>query len=710
MLAAVATTAVPLWLWILWGLLGLVSLGLLLVLLSPWGRSRPLRKCVLISLMVHALLLTYAATVKLLSGYQGSQRETAPIRIVDISTDPQRQQPASAQQDPQPWERLEAEPPELLPAEPQRDPPQELLPGQPRRRQVAEKATVLLPARVTGAEDDSPAEPHPPEELPPVEPKAEHAVPAPTQATQAPRPSPPEPVPDPPPLQTPADQSLPEPQRVAAGQPHPGEAAVVRQRPGPLLPEMKTDLDAELLRGEGAAGKRLPLPPMDSPQPQPPVQATAQQTPPPTEPGPVKRLLSAGHRTLPTLPQVQTPEPESEEPVITQPLVPVRAGRPGQEALPQRTLPLAAALALRNDPQRLQRVLEQGGNRQSEQAIQLALAWLAAQQQEDGSWSATAHGGGRDLRTLGQARPKAGSRAETGITGLVLLAFLGSGHTHLRGPYKQTVARGLDYLLGQQDSSTGALSGRATLYAAMYCHAMATLALAESYLMTGDPRLKEPLRRAVRYTLRAQHPHTGGWRYRPGDALGDTSQLGWQLMVLHCGRMARVHEGATARQRALWFLQSVSSGKHAGLAAYQVGHRPSPAMTAEALFCRVLLGTPAKDPAIQEAAAYLMDHLPQQTEPNFYYWYYGTLALYHLQDEHWRRWNRSLVRTLLALQEKQGPQRGSWTARSAWGGYGGRAFTTALAVMSLEVYYRYVPAYAQAPGQRAAARETPLRR
>ncbi len=704
MLAAAFSTAVPLWLWITWSLLGLVSLGLLLLLLSPWGRSQPLRKCVLISLMVHALLLTYAATVKILSGYQGPPRETTPIRIVDISTEPEQQPPAEEAQ--QPWERLEAEPPELPHAQPQRETVPELSSSRPARRQATgEDSAAVLPPMTDPREEDQPPEPSPPEELPRVEPPPERAVPVPARATRAPRPQTPRSSPKLPKLQTPEDRPPSGPQRPIVGEPRPVEAAVVQQRPGPLLPEMKTDLDAELLRGQEAERELPPLPRLESSRLPAPVQATAQQTPPASAPEPVRRLLPSRHRAAAAVPQAVPSPPEPEEPLITQPLVPVRVKRPQPEPPPQRTAPPAPALALRNHARRLQRVLEQGGNEQTEQAIQRALTWLAAQQQQDGSWSATAHGGGRDLRTLGQARPKAGTRAETGVTGLVLLAFLGSGHTHVRGPYKQTVARGLDYLLAQQDRSTGALSGRATLYAAMYCHAMATLALAESYLMTGDPRLKEPLRRAVRYTLHAQHPHTGGWRYRPGDALGDTSQLGWQLMVLHCGRMARVHDSAVARQRAEWFLRSVSSGRHGGLAAYQVGHRPSPTMTAEALFCRVLLGAPADDPALREAAAYLMDHLPRETEPNFYYWYYGTLALYHLQDEHWRRWNQALVRTLLALQEKQGPQRGSWTARSAWGSYGGRAFTTALAVMSLEVYYRYVPAYAQAPGQRAAARK-----
>ena len=34
---------------------------------------------------------------------------------------------------------------------------------------------------------------------------------------------------------------------------------------------------------------------------------------------------------------------------------------------------------------------------------------------------------------------------------------------------------------------------------------------------------------------------------------------------------------------------------------------------------------------------------------------------------------------------------GSWNSACIWGGYGGKVYTTALATMCLEVYYRYTP-------------------
>ena len=34
---------------------------------------------------------------------------------------------------------------------------------------------------------------------------------------------------------------------------------------------------------------------------------------------------------------------------------------------------------------------------------------------------------------------------------------------------------------------------------------------------------------------------------------------------------------------------------------------------------------------------------------------------------------------------------GSWDPDTVWGGYGGRVYTTAMAALCLEVYYRYLP-------------------
>jgi hypothetical protein len=274
---------------------------------------------------------------------------------------------------------------------------------------------------------------------------------------------------------------------------------------------------------------------------------------------------------------------------------------------------------------------------------------------------------------------------------LALLAFLAAGQTHEQGQYREQVQKGLDYLLRIQQSN-GKLSGNAKPFAAMYCHAMAAFALGEAYALTGDKHLERAVRRATDYIVRAQDRRDGGWRYEPGDP-GDTSQLGWQLMALKSAELGGIPIPTTTRNGVMRFLVSVSSGENGGLAAYRPGQRVTRTMTAEAMVCRQLLGMPADSPTATEAADYLLREPPGADRANLYYWYYSTLGLYQLQTDHWVRWNRALQSHLVASQRKSGKLAGSWDPTTIWAGYGGRVYSTAMATLCLEVYYRYLPQY-----------------
>jgi hypothetical protein len=344
-----------------------------------------------------------------------------------------------------------------------------------------------------------------------------------------------------------------------------------------------------------------------------------------------------------------------------------------------------------------------GGSLETEQAVQAALAWLAAAQARDGRWSVVEHGGGVERAVQGHDRRGAGAKSDHGVTGLALLAFLGAGHTHHDGPYADVVARGLRFLAERQRAD-GSLAGDAEFFAALYCHGMATLALGEACALTQDATLRPAVERAVHYTLAMQHPTTGGWRYAAGDR-GDTSQLGWQVMVLETARQAGLTVGIEpAKARARTFLQSVSSGRAGGLASYRPGERPSVAMTAEALLCRLFLGQPVEHAVVQEALESLAAAPPDPAHPNAYTWYYATLASFHAGGPQWEAWNTRLLAALLPLQ-RQGSDRlaGSWDPDPVWGGHGGRVYATALSAMTLEVYYRHAPVHER----QKASRERP---
>ena len=336
-----------------------------------------------------------------------------------------------------------------------------------------------------------------------------------------------------------------------------------------------------------------------------------------------------------------------------------------------------------------------GATPSSEAAVAAALNWLALAQSADGRWDADAYGAGKENRTLDVDRQGAGARADTGITGLALLAFLGAGETHLAGDHAKNVQLGLEFLLGSQ-AADGNLCGQAELFAAMYSHGIATLALSEAYALSGDERLLPYLRKALHYTIDAQHPG-GGWRYRPYDS-GDMSQFGWQLMALKSAELGGIPIPPSTRTKMTLFLRSCSLGRSRGLASYRPAERASRTMTAEALVCRYFLAAENSPAASDEAAAYVMAERPGQGKTNFYYWYYGTLAMFQRQGNEWPRWNESLQEQLLTRQRWDGDAAGSWDPDDLWGCYGGRVFSTALGALSLEVYYRYLPLYADHQG------------
>ena len=356
---------------------------------------------------------------------------------------------------------------------------------------------------------------------------------------------------------------------------------------------------------------------------------------------------------------------------------------------------IPAVYADRSAGRRAAAAQERGGSEATERAVGAALRWLVESQEADGRWHAARHGAGIERTAEGRERRGVGGRTDHGVTGLALLALLGAGNTHRDGPHAEAVARGLRFLQGRQRPD-GSLAGEAEFFAALYCHGMATIAVSECLALTGDQALAATVERAVAHTLALQHPHTGGWRYAAGDR-GDTSQCGWQVMVLATARQAGLRGFEAAEARARLFLQSVSSGTAGGLAAYRPGERPSMAMTAEALYCRLVLGATATDAATTEALTMIAGSPPTRSTANAYAWYYATLAAFHAGGPQWDRWNARLHEALLPMQQADG----SWDPDPVWGGHGGRVYSTALSAMTLEVYYRHQPIHLR--GQRLAA-------
>lgn len=402
----------------------------------------------------------------------------------------------------------------------------------------------------------------------------------------------------------------------------------------------------------------------------------------------------------------QDPDAARDEPVQSQ--LATTAGESPSMERPELDIPASgdstrvpAPYRMRTQERRESATRQYGGTEESERAVELSLKWLAENQTAAGYWDADAHGAGSVNREVagenGQTQRVGfvGKEADTGVTGLAVLAFLGAGHTYENGQYSDHVERALRWLIDEQGRD-GSLAGAAGDNDGVYCHGIATFALAEAYAMRSNDEagawLRLPVQKALQYTLETR-AQDGGWRYQKGQPDGDMSIFGWQLMSLKSAELGGITVPSDVRQDMVKFLIDRSVGQNKGLAGYRRGDQPTPAMTAEALFCKQILGLTRENPASVEAVAFLGRYPPHRSQLNFYYWYYGTLAMFQYGGEPWERWNTALRDLLVEDQRQSGPLAGSWDPRDPWGPYGGRVYSTAVATLCLEVYYRYLPLY-----------------
>ncbi len=342
----------------------------------------------------------------------------------------------------------------------------------------------------------------------------------------------------------------------------------------------------------------------------------------------------------------------------------------------------------------------------TEAAIELGLEFLARYQRSDGSWS---------LLDFDRHDPRHGQilSSDMAATGLAILAFQGAGYTHRDYKYAQQLSRAMEWML-QNQSRDGMLfvSDRDLPDdpRRMYSHAIATLALTEAYGMTQDPKLREPIDRALRFISTTQDAKHGGWRYYsdPTGRRTDTSVTGWMMMALQSARLADVHVEDKVWLGIEQWLDSARDPNNESQFRYdpyadasQLQHRAAtPSMTSVGLLMRLYLGWDRRDQRLIDGGAILLRHLPSNRSPlerDTYYWYYATQVLRHLGGETWDQWNRHLHPLLVDSQIKSGELAGSWDPYSPvpdrWAHAGGRLYVTTMNLLSLEVNHRLLPLY-----------------
>jgi hypothetical protein len=329
------------------------------------------------------------------------------------------------------------------------------------------------------------------------------------------------------------------------------------------------------------------------------------------------------------------------------------------------------------------------------QALTKALDWLAANQQKNGSWVGSGH--------------------EQAYTGLSMMAFVGA--KCVQKDYSANVKAAIDFLKSKftpsskypQGSRDADYRGGTFGTQEMYQHAIATLAMIEALVDLEDESLEPIAREAIQLIIRSQNtehkPETlrgpskpgsrayGGWRYHPDSTDSDISVTGWQVLTLK----AAVNAGFTVPEwtvpSAADFVRSLQ-GKNDGSFRYDSpGDTGSSCARAGMGALSLQLSGFADDPMIPLAIRFMQDYACRWNveEPGngypFYYWYYGTRAMYLAGGDDWRIWKDWMCRFLVDHQNADGSWDGAQSEERL------DVYRVALGALMLEFCCGHVPIY-----------------
>ncbi|MFN0241927.1 MAG: hypothetical protein ACKVWV_03470 [Planctomycetota bacterium] len=386
-----------------------------------------------------------------------------------------------------------------------------------------------------------------------------------------------------------------------------------------------------------------------------------------------------------------------------------------------------------------------GATQGTEKSVLEGLRWLARHQNDDGSWGASS------IAMHCTTNPPCavvsdvehGKTFDVGMTSLSLLAFLGHGLSvdskleivdtamGTKRVAGDIVRRGVKWLLAQQKLD-GSFSGAGT-FEFPENDTLSTMALCEAFGLSRNLALKRPAQRALDFLVAAQKRNEDG--SRSGWGMGSYADLSakrergelefeqfvadsqsveptvtcWVVMALQSARTCGFDVPEDVLAGALAYVVAATGDSRA---PSSVVVNPDDAFTYHAareravgMLTRTFAGGAITDEYLEGAARALADDVPKVTKDgksvDFYYWYFGTIALNQFDGpdsprksgKYWNAWNRGLVDSILELQDDSSERdvcsRGGWLQTTRGDARGLELRNTALNVLTLEVYYRF---------------------
>jgi hypothetical protein len=344
--------------------------------------------------------------------------------------------------------------------------------------------------------------------------------------------------------------------------------------------------------------------------------------------------------------------------------------------------------------------------RQVDYAVERALAWLASQQEADGSFP-----------TIPTGQPA--------VSSLCMLAFAAHGHLPGEGVHGERLERGIDYVMTCQKENgllsllgpegpklTRVVPEQEIGICAAYNHAISSLTMSELYGMSGErlPRIEQVIRKSLDASLEMQHwpknrsEDSGGWRYitQNAEADSDLSVTGWELMFLRSARNGGFPVPADRIDEAVAYVRRCFSPQYESFQYINTGgdHR-SRCMSGAGILALAHAGFHGSAEA-QKSGDWLLRYNfddynvyvnfnPNWLHDRYHYALFNSCqGMYQLGGRHWEEFFPRTVRTLLANQQPDG----SWPADSHWhDSQFGNAYTTALVVMTLGAPNQFLPVF-----------------
>jgi hypothetical protein len=310
-------------------------------------------------------------------------------------------------------------------------------------------------------------------------------------------------------------------------------------------------------------------------------------------------------------------------------------------------------------------------------AVRAGLDYLARSQDADGSWH----------------NDQGGEAYPVAMTGLAGTALLANGNTSTRGRYAQQVEKAAEYLVNCS-TSTGLITGPTQENGRpMHGHGFALMFLACAYGSETKPatrdKIKQVIEKAVKLTSEGQSGD-GGWTYIPGG--GDEGSVTvTQVQALRAAHNAGLAVPRGTITEAVNYIERCSTSE--GGISYSLRFNDGPRLAISAAAVATLYNAGQYDaPVANRCLEYVWRHFEGSkswSKPGAFHDYYCQLyaaqAFYMAGDKYWDAYFPATRDQLISMQNKG---EGSWIGDGI-----GKAYGTSIALIILQLPYKYLPVY-----------------